>query len=130
MATSPNITSVNYRRKILIVDDEGPIRRLLTIALQNAGYFVEAMPDGSAGVQAIESQNFDLVITDLEMPHLRGDAVIEAVKAIDPSTPAMVISGRLEHGDVETLRALGADELVDKPFHLSSILATVERLLS
>lgn len=110
--------------KILIVDDETPIRRMLRIALKSEGYDVTEAEDGSAGLAAIARQQPDLIILDLGLPDMDGHALLNELRTWS-KVPVIVLSVR--SGDREKVRALdaGAQDYVTKPFSIEEFLARI-----
>jgi len=80
-------------------------------------------------LNALNAQAFDLVITDLAMPGLSGEAVLRAAKALAPAIPVVIITARASEREEATLRLLGADEILLKPFQMGDLVSIVERLL-
>jgi len=118
--------------RILVVDDEEQILGLISHVLQAAGYAVETRADGASAVEALSALNaqaFDLVITDLAMPGLSGEAVLRAAKALAAAIPVVIITARASEREEATLRLLGADEILLKPFQMGDLVSIVERLL-
>jgi sigma-B regulation protein RsbU (phosphoserine phosphatase) len=111
---------------ILIVDDERPIRELLTFVLQDAGYRTETAVNGAEALARIGERRPDLVISDLMMPVLGGADLCRRVKAV-PASAALpfVLMSAVRHDGTA-----GADALLRKPFDLEVVEATVRRLLS
>ena len=119
--------------RILVVDDEEQILGLLSGVLQAAGYAVETRADGASALDALSAlnaQGFDLVITDLAMPGLSGEAVLAAAKKLEPAIPVVIITARSSDRELATLLLLGADEILLKPFQMEELTSIVERLLS
>ncbi len=117
--------------KILIIEDEAAIRRVLTKILseENDSYQVEDAEDGVAGLEKIKNNDYDLVLCDIKMPKMDGVEVLEAVKKIKPEIPMVMISG---HGDMETAiqtMRLGAFDYISKPPDLNRLLNTVRNAL-
>ncbi|MCW2121067.1 sigma-54-dependent transcriptional regulator [Flavobacterium sp. 7A] len=117
--------------KILIIEDEAAIRRVLTKILseENDTYEVEEAEDGSIGFEKIKNNDYDLVLCDIKMPKMDGVEVLEAVKKIKPEIPMVMISG---HGDMETAintMRLGAFDYISKPPDLNRLLNTVRNAL-
>ena len=117
--------------KILIIEDEAAIRRVLTKILseENDTYQVEEAEDGLSGVEKIKNEDYDLVLCDIKMPKMDGVEVLEAVKKIKPEIPMVMISG---HGDLETAvntMRLGAFDYISKPPDLNRLLNTVRNAL-
>ncbi len=117
--------------KILIVEDEASIRRVLTKILseENDSYIVEEAEDGLQGFEKIKNNDYDLVLCDIKMPKMDGVELLEAVKKIKPEIPIVMISG---HGDMETAiqtMRLGAFDYISKPPDLNRLLNTVRNAL-
>ncbi len=118
-------------QKILIIEDEAAIRRVLTKILseENETYQVETAEDGVIGLEKIKNNDYDLVLCDIKMPRMDGVEVLEAVKKIKPEIPMVMISG---HGDMETAiqtMRLGAFDYISKPPDLNRLLNTVRNAL-
>jgi two-component system KDP operon response regulator KdpE len=110
--------------RILIIDDESQITRVLRAALSAQGYDVRTANDPEEGVQLYREWAPDLVITDLAMPGMSGVEVTRAIR-VRASTPILVLSVRdHERSKVEALDA-GADDYVTKPFGIQELLARV-----
>ena len=110
--------------RILVLDDEAQITRVLRAALTAKGYSVRTANDAEEGLQLFREWSPDLVVTDLMMPGLTGIDVCRAIRAIS-STPVLVLSVRdHERSKVEALDA-GADDYVTKPFNIQELLARV-----
>ena len=117
--------------KILIIEDEASIRRVLTKILteENDTYQVDEAEDGSIGYQKIAQNDYDLVLCDIKMPTMDGVELLQAVKKIKPEIPIVMISG---HGDMETAiqtMRLGAFDYISKPPDLNRLLNTVRNAL-
>ena len=117
--------------RILIIEDEASIRRVLTKILseENDAYQVEDAEDGLTGFEKIKNNDYDLVLCDIKMPKMDGVEVLQAVKKIKPEIPIVMISG---HGDMETAiqtMRLGAFDYISKPPDLNRLLNTVRNAL-
>src|SRR6266540_1737461 len=115
--------------KILIIDDDTSLRRVLEYNLQEEGYDVFTAQDGEQGLVRFDEQHPDLVITDLKMPGISGFEVLAAVKERSPQTPVMVITA---FGAVETAvgaMKLGAYDYITKPFNRDELRLTVRKAL-
>src|SRR6478672_11567767 len=117
--------------KILIIEDEASIRRVLVKILseENTSYQVEEAEDGVQGLEKIKNTDYDLVLCDIKMPKMDGVDLLEAVKKIKPEIPMDMISG---HGDMETAiqtMRLGAFDYISKPPDLNRLLNTVRNAL-
>lgn len=110
--------------RILIVDDERQITRVLRMSLQSSGYEVLVAADGMEAFRLFESGRPDLIITDLSMPEMSGLELTRAVRRV-AETPIIVLSVReQEHMKVAALDE-GADDYVTKPFSMPELLARV-----
>lgn len=117
--------------KILIIEDEAAIRRVLSKILseENDAYEVEEAEDGLEGIEKIKKEDFGLILCDIKMPKMDGVEVLEAVKTIKPEIPVVMISG---HGDLDTAvntMRLGAFDYISKPPDLNRLLNTVRNAL-
>ena len=109
---------------ILVIDDEQSIAELIHDALTRYGDVVTTACNGRQGLELLSDDAFDLVVTDMCMPDLNGASIVRHVRnSSRPFTPVIGISGTpwlLEH--------VGCDAILAKPFHLMSLIETVERL--
>ncbi|WP_233900807.1 sigma-54-dependent transcriptional regulator [Tenacibaculum piscium] len=117
--------------KILIIEDESAIRRVLKkiISEENETYQVEEAQDGLIGLEMIKNNDYDLVLCDIKMPKMDGVEVLEKAKKIKPETAMVMISG---HGDLDTAvntMRLGAFDYISKPPDLNRLLNTVRNAL-
>ena len=116
------------KRRILIVDDEPQITRVLRTGLATRGYDVRTAADGEAALDTFHDWHPDLLITDLAMPNMNGLELCRRLRLISP-IPIIVLSVRgEERAKVEALDA-GADDYVTKPFSIEELLARVRALL-
>jgi CheY-like chemotaxis protein len=114
-------------RRLLIVDDELPMRLLLVDLFTEAGYHVLAAADGRAALAQVEQERPDLVLADIMMPVLDGAAFCRQLKAA-PSTAAIPVI-LLTVGDRAPGLAAGADAVLRKPFNLTDLEQVVQRWL-
>jgi two-component system, OmpR family, KDP operon response regulator KdpE len=114
--------------KVLVIDDEPPIRKLLKMGLSTQGYQVLEAPNGKTALEAL-AQKPDLVILDLGLPDIGGHDLLRTIRARNESVPIMVLSSRGdEAGKVQALD-LGADDYVTKPFGMEELLARMRAAL-
>lgn len=108
--------------KVLVVDDEPPIRKLLRMGLVTQGYEILEAPSGKAALQLL-SQSPDLIILDLGLPDMQGLDLLRTVRTQNEHVAIVVLSSRSdETGKVEALDG-GADDYVTKPFGMNELLA-------
>ena len=115
-------------KRILVVDDERQITRMLRTALQSSGYEVAVANHGLEALERIREQPPDLIITDLAMPELNGVELTQTVRR-SSETPIIVLSVR--DSEEMKIRALdgGADDYITKPFNMPELLARVRAQL-
>jgi DNA-binding NtrC family response regulator len=117
------------RAKILVVDDDREMCQFLADLLGEEGYLVETVHDGASAVERYRANSFDLTITDLMMPRMRGTELVRQLKEIDAHALVLLITafGSIESA-VEAMHA-GAYHYVTKPFRTEEILLQVNRAL-
>ena len=116
------------RLKILVVDDEPPIRKLLRMGLTTQGYDVLEAPSGKAAIELM-ARKPDLVILDLGLPDMAGLELLRTLRAGNEAVPIVVLSSRGdEAGKVQALDG-GADDYVTKPFGMDELLARMRAAL-
>ena len=114
--------------KVLVVDDERPIRKLLHMGLTTQGYEILEAADGKTSLQLL-AQKPDLVVLDLGLPDIQGLDLLRTIRARNESVPIVVLSSRGdEAGKVQALD-LGADDYVTKPFGMDELLARMRTAL-
>ena len=114
--------------RVLVIDDEEPIRRLIRALFGPEGHEVYQAPDGEAGLDIARRQHPDIVITDIVMERLDGFGVIQELRSDGSPVRIIAIAGR---GDsvLTTAMAFGADRAIGKPFRLEELRNTVHALL-
>jgi DNA-binding NtrC family response regulator len=115
--------------RILIVDDEVPIRRTLRDILEFEGYDVDEASDGLECIAKVQKEKYDVVITDIKMPKMDGIEALERLQILSPETPVIMVSG---HGTIDTaVEAVkkGAFDFISKPPDLNRMLITVRNAL-
>ena len=116
------------RRKILVVEDDGPLARFLHRTLSEATHEVQLAPDASTALSLLGS-SIDLVLLDRNLPDGDGLSVLHALRQIHPNLPVLMLTARATIED--TVKALhsGADDYLTKPFSYVELLARVNALL-
>jgi two-component system, OmpR family, KDP operon response regulator KdpE len=114
--------------KILVIDDEPPIRKLLRMGLSTQGYEISEAPNGQKSLELL-AQKPDLIILDLGLPDMQGLELLRMIRARNERVPIVVLSSRGdEAGKVQALD-LGADDYVTKPFGMDELLARMRTAL-
>jgi two-component system, OmpR family, KDP operon response regulator KdpE len=115
--------------RVLVIDDEPPIRKLLRVGLTAHGYQIIEASSGKAALELLSEQPPDLVILDLGLPDMQGHELLRAVRERNDSVPIVVLSSRDdEAGKVQALDS-GADDYVTKPFGMDELLARMRAAL-
>lgn len=117
-------------KKILAVDDERHIVRLVEVNLQRAGYEVVTAYDGREALEKVKSENPDLVVLDVMMPYMDGFEVLKHLKA-EPETaeiPVIMLTAKAQDADVFRGWQSGVDCYLTKPFNPMELLTFVKRI--
>lgn len=117
---------------ILCIDDEEPLRRLITAELRDAGYETIEAADGRAGLAEILAHQPDLVLCDVNMPVMNGYELLTELRTSHPDfaeAPFVFLSALADRRDVIAGKRLGADDYLTKPVDIEVLLATVEARL-
>ncbi len=117
------------RIHILLVDDEPPLRRLMTYILTQHGYLVTEAADGAAAIAAFGSGAFDLVTLDVAMPDMTGFAVCQAIRQ-HSMVPVLFISAFDAHAYRTQALQVGGNDYLTKPFEFTELVARVAALLA
>ena len=113
------------KRKILLVDDEPAILKILSIKLKISGYAVVTAPGGQEAIEAFKSDPPDLMVLDVIMPGMDGFEVLEKVRSFS-ALPVIVYSAKNENS--EKAFELGANEFLTKPFNIEEMMNKVRVL--
>ena len=119
-------------RRILIIDDEAPVRQMLRATLEREGHQVSEANDGEQGLRVLQREPVDLLITDLIMPGKEGLETIGEVRGRFPDLPVIAISGggRIgPEGYLELARAMGARHCLAKPFTRQKLVEAVNAVI-
>jgi two-component system KDP operon response regulator KdpE len=115
--------------RVLVIDDEPPIRKLLRVGLSAQGYQTVEASSGKAALELLGEQAPDLIILDLGLPDMQGHELLRTMRARNDSVPIVVLSSRDdEAGKVQALDS-GADDYVTKPFGMDELLARMRAAL-
>jgi len=114
--------------RILVVDDESLMRRVLRQALEIEGYAVAEASGGEDAIEMIREMSYDLVIMDIKMPGLNGFQTLEEVRKFS-EVPVIMLSGLGESANISTALLTGADDFVKKPFHMGELVARIQAKL-
>jgi DNA-binding response OmpR family regulator len=117
--------------RILVVDDEPHIRRVLSAILGSHGFDVMMASDGSQGLDELGTEEVDLVILDLMMPGANGLEILSKIRS-DPQradTPVIILTAKGQDTDREAALAGGANDFLTKPFSPKKLIARIQEIL-
>jgi DNA-binding response OmpR family regulator len=119
------------RGRILVVDDEPDLIRVLEFGLKASGYAVEVAADGQEGLKKAREIKPDVILLDLMLPKLDGYKVCRLLKFDDrfKHIPIIILSARTQEGDQTLALEMGANRFVTKPYDFTEILGYIETLL-
>jgi chemosensory pili system protein ChpA (sensor histidine kinase/response regulator) len=118
--------------ELLLIDDSISIRKVVGMFLSNAGYRIEVAVDGLDAIEKIDAGDFDLIITDLEMPRMHGYELIAELRSRDSmnDVPIIVLTSRAGDKHSQKARELGANDYIVKPVDEETLLTSVRNLLA
>ncbi len=125
----PPSLSIAGRRRILVVEDDAPLARLLASGLAAESFTVDLVHDGEAAARALEAEEHSLVMLDLNLPKMDGLSLLQLLRSTQPLLPVLVLTGRSRTEDMVKALDLGADDCLLKPFSLLELMARVRVLL-
>jgi two-component system KDP operon response regulator KdpE len=114
--------------RVLVVDDEPPIRKLLRVGLSAHGYQILEAPNGKTALELM-AQDPDLIILDLGLPDVEGHDLLRKMRAQNESIPIVVLSSRGDEAGKVSALDFGADDYVTKPFGMDELLARMRAAL-
>lgn len=117
------------RERVLVVDDDPPLRRMLQRTLVAEGFEVTVAPDGGAALVAVERSAPDVIVLDVAMPALDGLAVCRRLRSKGLPTPILMLTARDEVPDRVAGLEAGADDYLVKPFAVQELIARLRALL-
>jgi DNA-binding response OmpR family regulator len=119
----------NPRQRILVVDDDPDIRNLNTKVLTLSGYDVDAAEDGAQAWDVLQVNNYDLIVTDNNMPKVTGVELLKKVHAANMDLPAIMVTGEPPTDELSRHPWLQIEAILLKPYGFEELLATVKNVL-
>ncbi len=116
--------------RVLVVDDETPVRTMVAAALERQGYTVELAGGGREALEALELNTFNLVLTDIVMQDVNGIALLERIHALQPNLPVVMVTAVHDISVAIDSMRRGAYDYLLKPFEREQLLSTVQRALN
>jgi DNA-binding response OmpR family regulator len=120
------------KKRILIVDDEDDILSLVRLILEDAGFECETARDGKEGLNAIQQQNFDLVLLDIMMPILTGWEVLRHLRANEQTRnlPVAMLTARAFSKETPGIEITAYSDYITKPFEPDDLVERVRKILA
>jgi DNA-binding response OmpR family regulator len=115
--------------RVLVVDDDNDVRQFSVNALIDFGYEVEAVEDGAAGWEALRANDYDLIITDNQMPRMSGIEMLEKVRAARMSIPIIMATSHLPTDKFISSPWLKPNATLSRPFSINELLEAVKKVL-
>ena len=115
--------------KILVVDDDKNIRRLIEAYLLQAGFDVLLAGNGKEALDMMDKQHLDMVIADIMMPHIDGYELVSDIRHINDKIPILMITAKDAFEDKKRAFDIGADDYITKPINLDEMLLRISALL-
>jgi DNA-binding NtrC family response regulator len=117
-------------RKIMVIDDENIVGKMIKTSFEQDGYLVEAYPDASPALERLKEEKFDVVITDLKMKDIDGMEVLNTIKKESPEIKVIMITAFASlDAAVEAFRK-SADDFFAKPVKIANLKTCVKKLLN
>jgi DNA-binding response OmpR family regulator len=132
-AHEPNLVPLprrpKLRQRVLVVEDDQIIRRLNTEVLTCSGYEVDAATDGADAWCALQMDNYDLIVTDSQMPHLSGVGLLQKLHAARQCLPVIMATQTFPQGELDRHPWLKIDATLLKPYTYTELIRTVKTVL-
>jgi DNA-binding response OmpR family regulator len=114
--------------RVLVAEDDGPLRSVLARGLREHGYAVDAVADGDQAAAHLREYEYEVVVLDWRMPKRSGIEVVRGMRERDDRTPILMLTARDATADRVTGLNLGADDYLVKPFEFSELVARLQAL--
>ncbi len=118
------------KKKILIVDDAGPVVVLCVNVLQALGYAVKGANRGETAVELMRKEPFDLMVLDYKMPGMTGFEVFQQAQALHPGMAVVLVTGHGTPEIIDEANRMGFNAILLKPFTSDELRGTVEKVLA
>lgn len=116
-------------QKILVIEDEPTLSRLLSYNLSQEGYETKVVEHGGEGLQTALNESFDLIVLDIMLPGMNGFEILSKLRQKGNETPVIILTARNAEEEVVQGLKLGADDYITKPFGVAEMLARVSAVL-
>mgnify|MGYP000174579821 FL=1 len=115
--------------KILVVEDDKNLRKLIVTCLEKANYTVFDTKNGEEALELMDRQYVDLIVTDIMMPEMNGYELIKELREANYNTPILIITAKEDIEDKRVGFSLGADDYMVKPINIDELIMRVKSLL-
>ncbi|APF18324.1 response regulator receiver protein [Caldithrix abyssi DSM 13497] len=117
-------------KRILMIDDDRHMHRILQLYLRNSGIVVDGVSSGRLALHKLEQETYDLVLTDIQMPGMDGKELIQKIRKKLPEIPILIISAYEEEKFEAEIKTMKKIQMVAKPFDQTTILEKIRALLN
>ncbi len=121
-----NSLQISTKQKILIIDDDETLCKVIGEELEQENYFVTCSFSGKEGLTKLKLEKYNLVILDYQMPEMDGYEVLQEIRIIYPSLPVMIITANTETDTINKFATSGVSDIVNKPFEFEDLLARIK----
>jgi excisionase family DNA binding protein len=129
LKTVSSSSEPDRRRRVLVVDDEEAVLTLFRKTFERAHFDVDTAGDGGAAIECLRNNEYDLIVTDLQMPGIGGLGVIREVRRLGNDVPVVIVTGRSTEASAIEAINLGVSAYLTKPFRMGNIMAAAARAL-
>lgn len=117
------------QKRILIVDDMGSIRQVIAALLKDSGYETAQASSGALALELLKKTQFDLVLSDWNMPGMSGSEFVTAIRAKDQLIPVVMVTAEADRARILEMQAIGVNGYLIKPFKQQALLAVLAKIL-
>ncbi len=118
------------QKRILVVEDDEPVRRALVSQLIEEGYDVREAASGNAAIPIAYGVSLDLILLDLTMPYINGKDVLKFVHGTFPTTKVIVLTASDDSATYDDCMRLGAVDVIFKPYNVEKLLAAIRKVMA
>ena len=116
-------------RKILFVDDDPNMQKMVELFIRKSKHQLSCAKNGRSALKILETNKFDLIITDIQMPELDGLALIDEIKKLHIEVPIVIVSAFGQESMSQKAIAKGAVKILHKPFESRQLLEVIEQFI-
>jgi two-component system chemotaxis response regulator CheY len=116
------------QKRVLVVDDMGSIRQVITALLKESGYETAQASSGIQALELMKKTKFDLVLSDWNMPGMTGSEFVTAIRATDRVMPIVMVTAEADRERIMELQAIGVNGYLLKPFKQQALLTVLAKI--